>query len=929
MKKIIIGFLFSLMATSVTVAQLITADPAFPTESDNVVITFNAALGNAGLSGYAGDIYAHTGVITSNSSSGSDWKYVKAGWNENIPACKLTSLGNDMWKLIIEPNVRDYYGVSSGETILQMAFVFRNEDGTLVGKTEDGGDIYYDVFASGLNILITLPEESPSIVALNDEIQIEGSSTDADSTFVLVDNNIIYSGTGSTFSTNVIASTQGKHWIVARAKSGEEIMEDSIYFYAHGDAVVEELPQGVTDGINYIDAETVILCLVAPEKEFIVVLGDFNDWEIEDEYEMKITPDGERFWVELVGLEPNKEYVFQYFIDGSVRVGDPYADKVSDPWNDKWISNSTYPDLIEYPNGKTTGIATVLQTNQTPYEWQITDFENPDVADLVVYELLVRDFIAKHDFETLIDTLNYLERLGINAIELMPNSEFEGNSSWGYNPNYYFAPDKYYGPKDYFKEFVDECHARGIAVFMDLVLNHSFGTNAMAMMYWNSELSRPAANNPWFNEQSNFTNPDAQWGNDFNHESLYTQHLVDSINSYWINEYHIDGFRFDFTKGFSNNIKGSDDPWGGKYDADRIAILKRMADKIWEEKSDAAVIFEHLSENSEEKELANYGILLWGNMNYSYNEGTMGYNENGKSDFSWISYKKRGWNQPNVVGYMESHDEERLMFKNLEYGAFNDDYSVKELPTALKRQELAANFFFTIPGPKMIWQFGERGYDVSIEYNGRVGEKPPKWDYMNDWRRKNLYYVYSSLIDLKKNEDAFSTTNYTLDLSGSLKKIKLTSSDMDVVVLGNFDIIEGDINPQFQSEGTWYNYWTGDSIVVTDVNQVINLQPGEYKLFTSKQLTKPMFVGIDEEVEVQQNKLFLYPNPVTRNLTIAHGDNISEVVVYNLMGTVVFSGEYYRNNLIQIDTQDFSSGYYVVRVKLETGELISAKFVKK
>jgi len=205
--------------------------------------------------------------------------------------------------------------------------------------------------------------------------------------------------------------------------------------------------------------------------------------------------------------------VFQYFIDGSIKVGDPYADKVSDPWNDQYINNTTYPNLINYPAGKTFGIATVLQTNQVPYEWQNNDFENPEVTKMVIYELLVRDFLAAHDFETLIDTLDYLERLGVNVIELMPNNEFEGNSSWGYNPNYYFAPDKYYGPKDTFKAFVDECHSRGIAVFMDLVLNHSYGTNAMAMMYWNNELDRPAANNPWFNEQSNFTNPDAQWGN--------------------------------------------------------------------------------------------------------------------------------------------------------------------------------------------------------------------------------------------------------------------------------------------------------------------------------------------------------------------------------------------------------------------------------
>ncbi len=923
MLKIFVSTVFAFLITIASFAQLIVADPAFPTQDDQVIITFNSTLGSGGLSGYTGDIYAHTGVITSNSSSGSDWKYVKAGWTENIPDCKLTNVGSDLWELVIGPSIKEYYGVPTNETIEQLAFVFRNEDGTLVGKTDDGSDIYYEVFASGLNILITKPSESPIIVQQNDLIEIAGNTTGSDSTFLYDNGKLIYADTGSSFAMNIVANEYGKHWLVAKAISGDENVSDSIYYFVRHDAIVEELPDGIKDGINYLDENTVILCLLAPEKEFIFVLGDFNNWEIENEYEMKITPDGLRFWVEISNLEDNKEYIFQYFIDGITKVGDPYADKVSDPWNDHYISNSTYPNLIQYPAGKTNGIATVLQTNQEPYEWQIDNFVNPDVEDLVIYELLIRDFVGKHDYNTLIDTLNYLERLGVNAIELMPNSEFEGNSSWGYNPNYYFAVDKYYGPKNTFKAFVDECHSRGIAVFMDLVLNHSYGTNAMAQMYWNNEFNRPAANNPWFNEQSNFTNPDAQWGNDFNHESIYTQQFVDSVNSYWITEYHIDGFRFDFTKGFGNNIKGSNDPWGSNYDADRIALLKRMANKIWETKSDATVIFEHLSVNSEEKELANHGILMWGNLNYSYNQATMGYDD---SNFDWISYKRRGYNDPHVVGYMESHDEERLMFKNLEYGNSSGNYSVKELGTALKRQELAANFFFTIPGPKMIWQFGERGYDVSIDYGGRLGEKPPKWDYMNQWSRKNLFYVYSALIDLKMNEEVFTSSDFTLDLNNELKKIKLTSEDMSVVVLGNFGMDEDNIVPQFQTAGTWFEYWTGDTLEVTNVADPISLEAGEYRLYTNKKLNKPDYVGIEDN-EIGQGNIQVFPNPATETVNILSFDDIASVKVYNLLGSLVYSNEIIATNLLSIDVGEFKSGYYISKTMNSDGKTYTNKFI--
>ena len=87
--------------------------------------------------------------------------------------------------------------------------------------------------------------------------------------------------------------------------------------------------------------------------------------------------------------------------------------------------------MIPYPTGKTTGIATVLQTGQVPYTWQADDFTPAPSAELVIYEILVRDFTEKHSYKAIMDTLGYLERLGVNAIELMPVNEFEGNVRLG------------------------------------------------------------------------------------------------------------------------------------------------------------------------------------------------------------------------------------------------------------------------------------------------------------------------------------------------------------------------------------------------------------------------------------------------------------------------------------------------------------------
>ena len=873
MRKLFVIILFTALSVA-AYSQVIVVDPPFPTADEPVTVYLNTT--GTALEDYDGDIYAHTGITV----NGQTWQHVVGDWgnNENQPV--LIYENDNLYRLDITPSIREFYGAGTSDDITQMCFVFRSAD----GNQQTSPDIFYDVNEPALDVVITLPETDPLIVRPGDMIHVAWNTNLADSSFLFVDDEKVFAGTGSSFTYDISVAGYGKKVVTAMAVGNNDTVTDSFYFYSRNDVTVEPLPDGIKDGINYLDDSTVILCLYAPDKEYVFAWGDYSNWELSDEVYMKRTPDGNRYWIEITGLVPHQQYIYQYFIDGEIRVGDMYADQVSDPWNDQWISSSTYPNLPEYPHDKTSGIATVLQTAQAEYEWQTDDFTPPDVTDLVVYEMLVRDFVATHDFQTLKDTLSYLERMGVNAIELMPVSEFEGNSSWGYNPNYYFAPDKYYGPKNTLKAFIDECHSRGIAVILDMVLNHAYGTCPFVMMYWDPENNQPAENNPWFNATS--PNPDYAWGFDFNHESQDTKNFVDRVNRYWLSEYKFDGFRFDFTKGFTNTPGN-----GWNYDQARINILERMADSIWAFKPDAYVILEHFTDNSEEKVLADYGMMLWGNSNYNYNEATMGYNDNGGSDFSWISYENRNWNAPHVMGYMESHDEERLMYKNITYGNSSGSYDVRDTATALQRQALAANFFFTVPGPKMIWQFGERGYDYTIDYNGRVGEKPPRWDYMDNWMRRRLYYTYASLIDLKKNQEAFRTVNYELDVHNAMKKIRLHGPDMSVIILGNFDVRTGEIDPDFYTTGTWYEYWTGDSIVVTDVHAHIQLEAGEYRLYTDKKLSTPEYVGLSEwKSSGEKLNMDLYPNPATTEVTlVVEGKNGGEadIVLLDLTGKKV------------------------------------------
>jgi len=594
--------------------------------------------------------------------------------------------------------------------------------------------------------------------------------------------------------------------------------------------VSDKRPAGTRDGINYTsDQTTVTLSLFAPGKDNVYVIGDFNNWQTSDTYLMK--KDGDRFWLTISNLTPQKEYVFQYLIDGDIRIGDPYCDQVSDPYDDQYITESVYPGLIGYPTGLTEGRASVLQTGQTAYNWQTGNYSIPSKENLLVYELLIRDFTEEGTYQAVMEKLDYLKQLGVNAIEFMPFSEFEGNSSWGYNPNYYFAPDKAYGTKNDLKELIDACHEHGFIVIQDIVLNHAYGSCPMVLMYWDQANSRPAADNPWFNTVS--PNTSYSWGNDFNHESTYTKQFVDSVTSYWLSKYKVDGFRFDFTKGFTNT---SGD--GSAYDASRIAILKRMADQIWQVKSDAIVILEHFADNSEEKVLTGYqdGMLVWGNANYNFNEATMGYNQEQNSDFSWASWQKRGFSKPGLVAYMESHDEERLMYKNLTWGASSGSYSVTNLSTALDRNGMAAAFFFSLTGPKMIWQFGELGYDISIDENGRTGEKPVKWDYYDDADRKKLFDVYSSMLSLRKQYPVFTSGTETLSLSGDLKTIQLALDDHHITLAGNFGLTQQTMNVPFQHTGEWHEFFSGATMNVSASTASIPLEAGEYRLYSDQEL---------------------------------------------------------------------------------------------
>ncbi len=777
-------------------------------------------------------------------------------------------------------------------------------------------------------------------IAIGDTLEIKGYSSLKANLSIKVGNSIIVSGSNlKEISHQYIVTEEDPTTVSLTAKSNNlESLSQFIFFVA---PTPEEkaLPQGIVDGINYpVDSTKVILSLLAPGKDFVYVIGDFNDWQPKSNYLMKQTPDKERFWLEIENLEPGKEYIYQYLIDGVLPIADPYTEKVSNPNDDKFISEVTYPNLIQYPEGKTQYRASVLQTNQKTFEWKVKEFPAPEPQNLIIYELLIRDFNSLHSYKAVRDSLDYLLNLGINAIELMPVNEFEGNLSWGYNPNFYFAPDKYYGPKEELKKLIDTAHEKGIAVIIDLVLNHSFNSSPMVRMYWNVETNKPSNDNPWYNVNHNFDNTAAHWGTDFNHESTYTQDFIDRVNRFWIEEYKVDGFRFDFTKGFSNKRKPLSDPWGSEYDSKRVAILKRMVDKIREVDEDNIIIFEHLADNVEEKELADYGILLWGNMNHQYRNLVKG----GNDDLTNQDYQKRNWKEPNLIAYMESHDEERLMFEAIENGNQSGDYNLKDETTALNRLKMEAAFYFTFPGPKMIWQFGEYGYDIPIDFNGRTGEKPIKWEYLDNPERLKLFKVYAALIKSKKENSVFNTTSYSYSLDQPTKWIKLSGDDMNLIIVGNFGLETKGEAIEFPNTGKWFDFFTGKDLEINEKMFVFTLEPGQFHILTDKAIDFPekdlvpyspnLVTGLEEFIE-EVSVIEIYPNPVKDSLFIylkGKAESKGKLKLFDLTGKEVWtSGNFKLNKKSskKVNIPYLDTGMYFLIFHSDKGDYLKSKII--
>jgi 1,4-alpha-glucan branching enzyme len=961
MKKITL--LFLLLTVSVFSQQQTVAYSISPTtfeETTSITITINGSNVNEATWGVTGNaLYVWTWSFDINDANSIDCP-TNGTWTASNEANRFTyNSTTDTYTKTFTPTT--FYNRNG---IGKIGFLVKAKDGSGDKKSQDN---FVEVGAYQVT-LNTPAENGSTIIASGGSLNISATNTSGKASYILKAN-------GTTLNTNAATSSYaythinitGNQNYELQVTQGTTVITKKFSAIVNPNVVSEFMNSTLLDGINYNagDATKATLVLDAPLKDFIYVAGSFNNWQPTGAFAMKKDPASGKFWLELTGLVSGTNYTYQYWVvDTSpiagtpslVKTADPYSTLVLSPYDDPYIPAASYPDLPVYPAGQEREV-TVLQTGKSAYAWSsaTTNFVKPAKEKLVVYELLVRDFDANRSYQDLINKIDYFKNLKINAIELMPVMEFEGNESWGYNTSFHMALDKFYGTSDKLKEFIDLCHQNGIAVIFDVALNHAFGRNPMLRMWMNDPdgdgWGSPSTENPYFNTTAMHS---YSVGEDFNHQQPRTQNYVQRVIKQWVEEYKIDGFRWDLTKGFTQNcpanVAGGQENCTGSLQQDRIDVLKKYADYSWNIDPNHYVIFEHLGGNNEEQQWANYrlnespskGVMMWGIMTYEYNNLTKGYAGN----ISRMSSSSRGFNSHRLMGYAESHDEERLMYNNLQSGNNSTaDHNVRTLNVALSRMSALGAVSLLVPGPKMIWQFGELGWDSSIFTcnNGTVNSpsdgtsgdckldtKPqPQWtgNWLGDANRSKIYNEWAKMITMKTVEPVFSGTVTINNSSSLLPNIKITNSELasselkDVLIVANFNVIAQNVASGFPYTGTWYNLMDNTAINVISTSAAINLQPGEFKIYGNK--TASLAIADYEK----SPSIVLYPNPVSNYFTL--NETTTKVQVFSITGQLMKSFNAGQTESYQYIVSDLSNGMYVVKAYNDNDELQLLKFIKK
>lgn len=905
---LLLAAMLGLGATHATAAMFTPSPAPLQEKSQNVVITFNALeSGVDGLKGLSTDLYAHIGVYTNKSPNA--WSHTSS-WGDNDAKYLLKRTAANTYQITLG-DLRTYFGITdASENITSICIIARTAD-----KNVQTSDQFIKVYPNeGLYMDFSTTPASTVIKAATD-ITFTAQTTEAATIRIKVDGvtkKEVANTTKVEYTQNF--ATAGGSWdVVAEAVKGTTTISQSANVIYVTPSPDQNYPGGTPkQGAVRNSDGTVTFCLAAPGKSNVMLVGSWDNYKVLPSNTMKHQKYNgyDYFWITVSGLNNTDYYPYYYLVDGVYAVGDPYAHLVLDYASDKWFKNldEVFPGCPEYPYSQLDGIMLgVYKGDIDNYDWKVKNYKINNVHSLVIYELLLRDFTgtdnnADGTIRQAIEKIPYLKDLGVTAVELLPIMQFDGNNSWGYNTNFYMAPDKSYGSPDDYKEFIDLCHQNGIAVILDIVLNHTPGLAPWYAMY-------DEGTSPFYNKTAPH---DYGVYNDIKQDYPLVEAHWKDVLTYWLTQYKVDGFRFDLVKGLGDsNSYGSGTE---AYNQSRIDRMKRLHAHILSVNPNAIHINENLAGPSEETPMGNDGQLNWNNQN-----GTAITYVRGQAGGNFKYFLSSNCSRPNysTVDYCESHDEQRLGYAITKAGGNNT--STNSINSSLMRQSprlaQAGVMMMMYPGPKMIWMFGEFGDDQALTSSGRTDAKKLTWSYINNVQRSKIYNTYREMVNLRRNNpDMFSDGVELYDNAQSnistTRQIRLTRGNREIVAV---------INPTLNTEqanvivntnkmnASNYQVISGCSNSSADAPAVtasgsqikVTLPAGGHIVLATKDIA-----GVDE--------------------VIADGIESSSVAVYGGQGEIVIAGEYNNVQVYNVAGQyigrlnGLEAGIYIVNVDGQT-----------
>jgi 1,4-alpha-glucan branching enzyme len=533
----------------------------------------------------------------------------------------------------------------------------------------------------------------------------------------------------------------------------------------------------------------------APNATRVFVPGTFNSWSTTTtplvQEQTNGTLDG--VWsADVVGVPAGSQYKYYINGDGGIWKHDPRA---------RWVTAA----------GSASGANDIVY-DPTAFNWNGDSLTAPALNDLVIYELHIGTFPSSSTpsrFVAATNNLDYLKSLGVNAVEVMPIAEF-GNSgnSWGYDPAQPFAVDNdQYGGPDGFKTFVQACHERGIAVLLDVVLNH-FGPGLLDM--WNFDgwagANSLGGGGIYFYE-SNTNLQITPWGDTRpNFSSNQVCNFLQDNFAMWLGEYHVDGFRWDAPSAMINANDGSYIPAAGNLITDINEMIHTNSGKI----SIAEDVYDAFGFDSAWDTSYPYSVtpVLTNNVDADRDMTVIA---------NAVEYNVRygGVASEGRVVFLESHDVVGAMNGGVRLVTAIDPATPNSY-RARKLSTLGVAFTLTAPGIPMIFQGQEMLENQSFDSGLPV-----------DWSKTNTYsYIvkyYTDLIGARRNLKGYSSglegdqcSVYWVDNSNKVvafNRWKSSDTNQNVVVVGNFSAATlHNYAMNFPSAGYWYVHLNGDSI---------------------------------------------------------------------------------------------------------------------